>query len=139
MASRRALFGLLSAVLLAGACADFRRGPSPDASADGASDEALVDDPVFENDVYPILQARCWVCHSQGGPGEYSAFLMTGDAKADRARIVNLVSPNFPEGSLLLLRATGYDHLGGTVITVDSPEYGTIQGWIASLPAATCP
>ena len=133
---RSAFFCLLSATLLGGACADFGRGPAPDAAPDGA---ALVDDPVFENDVYPILQARCQDCHSKGGSGEYSSFVLTGDAKADRARIVNLVSPSFPEGSLLLLRATGYDHLGGSHLSQDESEYAIIQDWIAGLPRSTCP
>ena len=41
------IFGLLCATLMGGSCADFRRGRA----ADGA---VPVDDPVFENDVYPI-------------------------------------------------------------------------------------
>jgi hypothetical protein len=53
--------------------------------------------------------------------------------------VVALVSPNFPEGSLLLLRATGYDHLGGQLLSVNDPEYAIIEDWIASLPSATCP
>ena len=132
------LVGLLSATLLGGGCADFRRGPASDASVDGTGEGALVDDPVFENDVYPILQARCQDCHSKGGSGEYTPFVLSGNAKADRAMVVGLVSPNFPEGSLLLLRATGYDHLGGQIFSFEDPEYGILQGWIASLPA-TCP
>lgn len=136
MRSSHFCLGLLSATLLGGACADFGRGPTPDAAPDGA---ALVDDPVFENDVYPILQARCRDCHSKGGSGEYTPFVLTGDAKADRARVVGLVSPNFPEGSLLLLRATGYDHLGGTQLSQYESEYAIIQDWVASLPRATCP
>lgn len=129
----------LSAALLGGACVDFRRGPAGDASADGTGERAPIDDPVFENDVYPILQARCQDCHSKGGSGEYTPYLLTGDAKADRAMVVRLVSPSFPEGSLLLLRATGYDHLGGEVLSVNDPEYATIQNWISGLPQATCP
>ena len=139
MRFRTCWLGLLSATLLGGACADFRRGPAADASVDGTSEKALVDDPVFENDVYPILQSRCQSCHSKGGAGEYTWFLMTGDAKADRAMVVVMVSPSFPEGSLLLLRATGYDHLGGQFLSVNDPEYATIRDWIVGLPPATCP
>jgi hypothetical protein len=125
--------GLLLATLLAGACADFRRGPAPDASPDGA---VLVDDPVFENDVYPILQSDCQSCHSQGNWAGTTRFVLTGNAKADRAMVVALVYPDYPDGSLLLQRATGNQHGGGTVITVDSPEYATMRDWIASLPTA---
>jgi hypothetical protein len=130
---RSAFLCLLSASLLAAACADFRRGPGPDASPDGA---ALVDDPVFVNDVYPILQAHCQSCHSKGGEAEFSRLLMTGAAQADRAMVVALVYPDYPDGSLLLQRATGNQHTGGAVMAVDSPEYATIRDWIASLPAA---
>ena len=125
--------GLVSVTLLAGACADFRRGPAPDASPDGA---VLVDDPVFENDVYPILQSDCQSCHSQGNWAGTTRFVLTGNAKADRAMVVALVYPDYPDGSLLLQRATGNQHGGGTVIAVDSPEYATIRDWIASLPSA---
>jgi hypothetical protein len=129
------LLCLLCATLLAGACADFQRGPAPDASADGASE--LVNDPVFVNDVYPILQSDCQSCHSQGSgnDAETTRFVLTGDAKADRAMIVALVSPDDPDGSLLLQRAVGNGaHGGGPVLAVDSPEYVTIRNWIASLP-----
>ena len=140
LSRRRTLFlGLLSATLLGGACADFGRGPMPDASVDRASERGVVDDPVFENDVYPILQTRCQSCHSKGGDGEYTQYVLIGNAKAERAMVVALVSPNFPEGSLLLLRATGYDHLGGQLLSVNDPEYAIIEDWIASLPSATCP
>ncbi|MGO9665780.1 MAG: hypothetical protein ACLP66_21045 [Polyangia bacterium] len=132
-AIRSAFFCLLSVILLAGACADFRRGPPPDGSPDGP---ALVDDPVFDNSVYPILLSDCQSCHSQGGEAGFSRFVLTGNAQADRAMVVALVYPDYPDGSLLLQRATGNDHPGGQVIAVDSPEYATIRDWIASLPTA---
>ena len=124
---------LLVLLVIVLGCADLRRGP--------ASDEATSpgDDPVFENNVYPILQSRCQDCHSKGGDGEYTPFVLTGNAKADRAMVVALVSPSFPQGSLLLLRATGYDHLGGQLLALDDPDYPTIEDWIASLPRSTCP
>ena len=121
--------GLLSATLLVGACADFRRG----SAADAAIEAALVDDPVFETDVYPILQSRCEDCHSKGREAELTRFVMTGKAKVDRAVVVTLVSPDNPDGSLLLWRASGNQHTGGVRIAED--EYPIIRSWIASLPA----
>jgi len=132
MGFRGVLLCLLSAILLAGACADFGRGPPPDASPDGPSDL-----PVFENDVYPVLQSHCENCHSQDSQAGNTRFVMTGNAKADRAMVVALVLPDDPDNSPLLQRAIGNGaHGGGSVLGVDSPEYATIRAWIASLPPA---
>jgi hypothetical protein len=128
VASRLCL-GLLCVALLGSACADFRRGPP----ADGAT---LVDDPVFENDVYPILEVRCEDCHSQGREAAASRFFLTKDAKADRAMVMLLVTPGDPNKSLLLQRGLGYQHIGGQRLTPGDPEEQTIRNWIASLPSA---
>ena len=119
------LAGFLAAALLAGACADFTRGPAADAAAD---------DTLFDDYVYPILQSKCQSCHSQGGEAQFSRLLLTGDAKADRAGVVALVYRDYPEGSLLLQRATGNGHSGGLIFGPDSDEYFTLRNWIAILP-----
>jgi len=134
MRSRVLFLGVLCVTLLGGACADFRRGPAADACV-----KAPEDDPVFETDVYPILQVRCQDCHSKGREAQSSRFLMSGNAKEDRSLVVMLVSPADPNNSLLLLRGTGIDHTGGQRLFPDDPEYATIRDWIASLPSATCP
>ncbi len=130
-ANRAALIVLLAAVLLAAGCADFTRGPA----ADAAADTAPVDDSAFEIYVYPILQADCESCHSQGQQAGSTRFRLTGDAKADRAGVVALVYPDYPAGSLLLQRATGNGHSGGLIFGADSAEYMTILNWISTLPA----
>jgi hypothetical protein len=126
------LAGLLAATLLAVACADFTRGPA----ADAATDVALVEDTVFENYIYPILQSDCQSCHSPGNEAGYGRFVLTGNAKADRAGVVALVYRDNADGSLLLQRATNSDgdHIGGRILTADSPDYLTIRNWIATLP-----
>jgi hypothetical protein len=121
-------------VSLGAACADFARGPAPNASADAGGDTVLVDDTLFEQYVYPILQSKCQSCHSQGEQAGTSRFRLTGDAKADRAGVVALVYPDYPEGSLLLQRASGNGHSGGMIFGPDSDEYFTIRNWIAILP-----
>ena len=123
------VFGLLCATLIGGSCADFRRGRA----ADGA---VSVDDPVFENDVDPILQTRCEDCHSQGREAGFSRYVLTKNAKADRAMVVALVSPGDPDNSLLLQRGLGDQHPGGQRLTPGDPEEETIRNWIANLPAA---
>jgi hypothetical protein len=133
MRSRNASYlGLLAATLLAGACADFRRGPA----ADAAIEAAPVDDPVFANEVYPILQARCQDCHSMGQQAQSSGFVLSGNANADRATVVALVSPSDPDNSVLLLHASdAIPHTGGEQLAPADPDYATIRNWIASLPA----
>jgi len=129
---RAAALCLLAAALLTAGCADFTRGTA----ADAAADTAPVDDSAFETYVYPILQADCSSCHSQGEQAGSSRFTLTGDAKADRAGVVALVYPDYPAGSLLLQRATGNGHSGGLIFTPDSADYATIINWISTLPAA---
>jgi hypothetical protein len=94
---------------------------------------APVNDPVFENDVYPILRARCQDCHSPGRDAQSSRFVMTGNAKADRAMVAALVYPEYPDGSLLLQRAIGNQHSGGPRLSTDDSDYVTIRSWIESL------
>jgi hypothetical protein len=112
-------------------CADFHRGPAP---RDAAPDTALVADPTFEMDVYRVLQSRCEDCHQAGGMAEYTRLVLTGNARIDRAMVVALVVPGDPSASLLLRRATGESHTGGSVLSLDSPEYTTIADWISGLP-----
>jgi hypothetical protein len=100
------------------------------------SEQAPVEDPIFENYVYPILETNCQSCHSKGGEAATTRFALTWDAKADRAMVVALVYPDYPDGSLLLQRATGNQHSGGSILAADSVEYLTIRNWIASLPSA---
>jgi hypothetical protein len=83
--------------------------------------------------VYPILELRCEDCHAAGGEGGYTGFVLTGNARIDRAMVVALVTPGNPTDSLLLRKATGDQHTGGQPIAADSPEYQTISDWIAGL------
>jgi hypothetical protein len=114
-------------------CADFHGGPAPrDAGADAGG--TLVADLTFEMDVYRILQSRCQDCHEAGGRAEYTRLVLTGNARMDRAMVVALVVPGDPSASLLLLRATGEAHSGGSVLSPDSTDYTTIANWIFGLP-----
>ena len=127
---------VLALCLCSVGCADFHRGPAPrDAGADVAGDAGLVADWTFEVDVYPILESYCEGCHQEGGMAGSTRFLLTGNARLDRAMVVALVTPGDPEASLLLQRATGESHTGGQVIAQDGTDYGTIANWILSLPA----
>ncbi len=118
-------------------CVDFHRGPAPrDAGADTVAqgDVVLVEDLTFETEVYPILQIRCEDCHKSGGMGGFTQFVLTGNARIDRARVMALVTPGDAPASLLLQRATGNSHTGGEVLAPDSDPYNTIANWIMLLP-----
>ena len=110
------------------ACADFHRGTPADASG------GVVDDPVFENGVYAVMQASCIFCHFAGEQASSTRLVMTANAKADRAMVVRLVTPGNPDSSLLLQKATGNSHGGGTRLIPDTTDYNTIRDWIANLP-----
>ena len=82
---------VLAVCLCSLGCADFHRGPAPrdagaDAGADG--DAALVADWTFEIQVYPILESRCQGCHQGGGMAGSTRFVLTGNARMDRAMVV---------------------------------------------------
>jgi len=127
----------LVACLFTVGCVDFHRGPAPrDAAAEATAqgDVTLVEDLTFETDVYRILQVRCEDCHQSGGMGGYTRFVLTGNARIDRAMVVALVVPGDPAGSLLIERATGNAHTGGQVLVPDSDSYNIITSWIMGLP-----
>jgi hypothetical protein len=127
---------LIAAGMTYGGCADFHRGPAPlDGGAPSNADTSVApaEDLVFEGSVYPILELRCTSCHSAGGAGDSSRFLLTGNALLDRAMVKALVAPGNSADSLLLQRASGEGHEGGKVLIVDSPEYTTISNWILGL------
>jgi len=127
MASRL-LFALTAALAIAG-CADFQRGPAP---RDGGTDDAQV--VAFEKLVYPVLELDCVDCHSASGQAYNTSFVLTGDARLDRAMVVALVTPGNPSESRLLVQATSDSHGGGQLFATDSSEYQTIADWILGLP-----
>jgi hypothetical protein len=140
--------GLVLACICSLGCVDFHRGPGPvardaaaeaDAQGDAQGDDAqgdvdLIEDLTFETEVYPILQIRCGDCHKSRGMGGYTQFVLTGNARIDRAMVMALVTPGEPENSLLLQRATGNAHSGGRVLVEDSDPYNIIASWILLLP-----
>jgi hypothetical protein len=128
-------------------CADFHRGPAPRDSAsiadpdageskgaDAGTDAILEADLTFEAEVYPILLLRCEDCHKAGGEAGTSSFVLTGNARMDRAMVLALTVPGDAAASRLLRRATGEMHEGGTVLNKDTPDYDTIFSWLMLLP-----
>lgn len=131
---RARLIAVGLALMLEG-CADFHRGPAPpDGGRDALADRALVPDFAFETTVYPLLQLHCQECHSPGRQGEYTKFVISGNARMDRSMVLDLVVPGDPAASVFLRRATGEAHTGRDVLTVDTPDYDVIADWIRGLP-----
>ena len=129
---------LAAAVLVfaSAGCADFQRGPGP-RDGGGQTDGSQVVDLAFEKLVYPILEAGCVYCHSAGGRAANTYFVLTGDARFDRAMVVALVTPGNATNSMLLRQATSDSHGGGQRFATDSVEYLTISDWILGLGAAS--
>ena len=127
----RLLFASAVAALVSTGCADFHRGPAP---RDGSADGFEVVDVTFEGSVYPILDFECVECHSASGQASSTNFVLTGNARLDRAMVVALVTPGNPSESRLLVQATSDSHGGGQRFATDSSEYQTISAWILGLP-----
>lgn len=123
--------------LLGAGCADFQRGPAAsDAGAklDSSSSRPLVADYTFEAEVYPVLLRRCGDCHKVGGIGEFTKYVLTGNARADRPMVLDLVVPGDPTGSLFIRRASGESHTGKVTLAPNGDEYETVANWISMLP-----
>ena len=85
----------------------------------------------FSNDVYPILQNKCQICHGANSPIDAPVFIYS-DAQTTYSAVINLVNLADPQNSRLLLKATNQTpHEGGQVIQPNSPEYQTILNWIS--------
>ena len=122
---------LLFALSCVAACADFHRGAAPDAAPDV---HALVDDPVFENEIHPRLLNTCLQCHSNGNQAENTRFKLTLNAKEDRPVVLDLVNVSDPESSILLRKGRGEDsHEGGRMLPADGLDYPVVRDWIAGL------
>ncbi len=101
--------------------------------------------PSFRNDVTAVLsRAGCnqGACHGNlNGKGGFKLSLRGEDSDFDRAVLTRdflgrRVSPNRPEESLVLRKATGFvAHEGGPRFGADSIEYRIMRDWIA----AGCP
>jgi mono/diheme cytochrome c family protein len=133
MTSERAAIAFVLAAALVGAvggCADFSRGPAPVGVDAGASEGGSADAAASFADVEAILTGNCQRCHSMGGEAGDTTFLLTGDAAADHATVMNFVDVNAPSASRLLAKMSGNGHGGGTVFAAGTPEYQTVLHWI---------
>ena len=128
---------LLVTGALLGGCGGFSRG-EPIVGADagtsdgGTSDGGTTDGVTFADDVHPLLKSRCGGCHQSGGTAGSTTFRLTNDVEADLLVVASLVKESDPPRSVLLTKATGTGHGGGSVISTTSSEYNLLIGWIGA-------
>lgn len=82
---------------------------------------------LFATDVMPVFNANCKNCH--GNSGKFTVTTASGTYS-------NLMSNSFintanPSNSVILLRASGTGHGGGTILPTGSTGYNTIKAWIS--------
>jgi len=86
----------------------------------------------FSNDVYPVLQNSCSMCHSYGGRTEGSEEWQVNGVTNTYYQVRNLVSTINPTYSKFLITPTdAYRHEeGGKIYDIGSQKYNTILKWI---------
>ncbi len=135
---------LVGAAAIAGsaaACSSGGRNGSTTGGGGGVASAGCPDDlAFFEANVYkPILAQKCAVCHGDGGlAGGTRMVLRPATEDGYLARNFDMVKKlaAVTEGdvSLLLLKPSGKaesGHTGGKVVPFDSPEYHTLQTFVA--------
>lgn len=134
--SRRTV--LVVALLAAGGCADFTRGPYWTSSTEGTPAGATggtggaSGGPAlsFAADVYPILVDNCQTCHSSSGEASNTSFIVAADASSTYSDVLDLVDLQSPGDSRLLQKMRGESHTGGVVLDPQTADYQLIQMWI---------
>ena len=85
----------------------------------------------YTADVKPILTARCAACHNSTANAAYTAYPLTLNNDAvDHTQTVNRVNLQTPDASLLLTKARGQAHGGGSIIAAGSAEHTTLIQWV---------
>jgi len=79
----------------------------------------------FSNDVLPLLTTSCQSCHGTSGN-----FSVTSSTVTPYTSTTNFVNTTVATDSVLLQRATGVSHGGGTIWSNTSTQYTTVKDWI---------
>jgi uncharacterized protein DUF1592/uncharacterized protein DUF1588/uncharacterized protein DUF1595/uncharacterized protein DUF1587/cellulose binding protein with CBM2 domain/uncharacterized protein DUF1585 len=137
------LVGAAALAASAAACGDSGGGKDSTSSGGGGGGKAggCPDDlAFFEANVYkPILAQKCAVCHGDGGLAQGTRMVLrpaTEDGYLEKnfEMVKKLAAVSEADTSLLLLKPSGKamgGHTGGKVVPFDSPEYHTLQTFVA--------
>lgn len=87
--------------------------------------------PDYLHEAVAILAPRCSGCHATQSTGWRVSANMASTA-SDYQVTLPKVDVNAPASSLLLTKASGQAHGGGTVIAATSAEYAGLRAWIAA-------
>jgi len=141
---RSALLSTFAVMVLAGGCVGSLEttppggGPNP-GGPDAGAVSATNAKPEFDQNVYPIVKAKCIGCHSSAGPsGNVTGFVAT-DAAQGYVTLTGYTAlvGNYTPTSAALLNKISAGHQG---ITYTADEISKITGWLekeASLRTGT--
>ena len=135
---------LVGAAALAGsaaACGGDGKGGESSAGGGGGASAGCADDlQFFEANVYkPILAQKCAVCHGDGGLAKETRLVLrpaseAGYLEKNLEMMKKLAALQEDDTSLLLLKPSNKavgGHIGGKVVPFDTPEYHTLQTFVA--------
>lgn len=84
----------------------------------------------FSNRIRKQLTADCQSCHASGAMAGQTRYVISGELDADYRVAKTLVSTTQPKSSVLLRKASGDGHAGGSSYPVGSAKYKTLLQWI---------
>lgn len=87
----------------------------------------------FQSSILPILSTKCVACHDSNNNTSNSRFIVS-DANATYTSIAgfNGIDTATPANSLLLTKAIGISHGGGSVLSSTETDYISIKDWITA-------
>lgn len=84
----------------------------------------------FSNRIRKQLAADCASCHASGAAAGNTRYVISGELDVDYRVAKQLVSTSNPKTSVLLRKASGDGHGGGTTYPVGSAKYKNLLQWI---------
>ncbi len=84
----------------------------------------------FAGRVQKLLIADCKICHASGAAAGSTSYSISDDFDTDYEIARRLVDLATPERSVLLTKATGENHGGGTIFAAGSAKHALLLEWI---------
>lgn len=106
---------------------DQPNAPGGGSSPDAAKPKARV---TYSGRIRKQLDADCKSCHGSGAMAGNTRFVISGDLDVDYRGAKRLVDTQKPATSVLLSKAAGQNHAGGTNYPKGSAKYTSLLQWI---------